>query len=98
MMIPIITPKRPKAEAKICTINIDTKVEGVCACERAVPVPMQPTDSPHTKLERPTTPPIANTLNAEYSAYWKAAPSVAPVVLVRIGPSLFCRIMAIITP
>jgi len=29
IMIPIIKPKRPRAEAKICTINMETKVLGV---------------------------------------------------------------------
>ena len=62
MMIPIITPKRPSAEAKICTISMDTNVLGVYACASAVPVPITPTERPQTRLERPTTPPIANTL------------------------------------
>ena len=59
IMIPIITPKSPSADARICTINIDTKVLGVCACDSAVPVPITPTDKPQTKFESPTTPPIA---------------------------------------
>ena len=78
IMIPIIKPKRPRADAKICTINIETKVLGVCACARAVPVPMIPTERPQTRFEVPTTNPRAKTLNPEYSACWKAraSPSV----------------------
>ena len=68
IMIQIITPKRPRADAKICTINIETKVLGVCAWDKAVPVPMHPTERPHTRLLAPTTKPIAKTLYAAYSA------------------------------
>ena len=68
IIIPIITPKSPRAEAKICTINIDTKVLGVYACDKAVAVPITPTDKPQTKFERPTTPPIAKIQKPENSA------------------------------
>ena len=50
----MMTPNRPRALPKISIIRILTKVEGVYASERAAPAPVTPTQTPQTKLERPT--------------------------------------------
>jgi hypothetical protein len=61
MMIPMITPYKPKALPKISTISILTKVDGVWACARAVLEPTTPTETPQTRFENPTISPDAKT-------------------------------------
>lgn len=60
MIMPIMSPYRPKAEAKISIISMDTKVSGFWACVLTVPEPITPTDMPHDKLLTPTTRPAQN--------------------------------------
>ena len=57
IMMPMITPKRPRAPEKIWVMSILTYVDGVCACARAVLDPMTPTEMPQHKLLNPTTKP-----------------------------------------
>lgn len=69
-MMPMMTPKRPRALPKISTMRIFTKVEGVWASARAHPEPVTPTHTPQNKFERPTERPEPNRakdLNRAYS-------------------------------
>lgn len=68
-MMPIMTPKRPRALPKISTIRIFTKVEGVCASARAQPEPVTPTQTPQKRFERPTERPLPNRAKDLYKAY-----------------------------
>lgn len=52
-----MTPNRPRAEPKISTMRILTKVEGVWASAKAQPAPVTPTQIPQKRLERPTDNP-----------------------------------------
>jgi len=58
-MIPTMTPKRPRADPKISTINIFTKRSGFCASPRAHPEPDTPTQIPQKRLDKPTERPVA---------------------------------------
>ena len=55
--MPIMTPKRPRAEPKISMMRILTKVEGYWESANAAPAPVTPTQMPHTKFEIPTESP-----------------------------------------
>merc|ERR1719399_2244357 len=70
MMIPTMTPKRPRALPKISTINIFTKSSGFCASPRAQPLPDTPTQMPQTRLDNPTERP---TENKQYPATMESA-------------------------
>lgn len=95
MMMPIMTPKSPRALPKIWTMSMLTKVEGVCAWARAVPEPMHPTESPQHRLLIPTTKPMPKTQYAENCACCQTAEeSKRPPG----AWSLFWRIIATMTP
>ena len=68
-MIPMITPKRPRALPKISIIRILTKVDGVCESARAQPAPVTPTQTPQKRFERPTERPAPNMANALNRAF-----------------------------
>jgi len=57
-MIPTITPNNPSALPKISITSILTNVSGVWASLRAQPLPVIPTQIPHTRLETPTDIPV----------------------------------------
>ena len=56
-MIPMMTPKRPRALPKISTIRIFTKVAGVWASAKAQPEPVTPTHTPQKRFDKPTERP-----------------------------------------
>lgn len=59
-MMPMMTPKRPRALPKISMMRIFTNVEGVCASAKAHPAPVTPTHTPQNRFERPTERPAPN--------------------------------------
>lgn len=56
-IIATMTPKRPRALAKISTIRILTKSDGFCASLNAQLLPTTPTAMPQTRFEKPTIQP-----------------------------------------
>ena len=56
-MIPIMTPKSPRALPKISMIKIFTNVDGVCESANAHPDPVTPTHTPQKRFENPTERP-----------------------------------------
>ena len=63
-MIPMMTPYRPIAVAKISTMSIFMKVPFWLASVRAAPEPTTPTEMPDVRLVRPTMAPDQKTLYA----------------------------------
>lgn len=68
-MMPMMTPKSPRALPKISTMRILTNVEGVCASARAQPDPVTPTQTPQNRFERPTERPLPKRAKDLYKAY-----------------------------
>ena len=66
--MPMMTAKRPLAEAKMMTISMLMKVEPFCAVTRAVLEPRTPTQMPQKTWERPTVIPIQKAAKPEFSA------------------------------
>ena len=57
MMIPTITPKSPRAVAKISITRIFTKSLLFWASASAHPLPQMPTQTPHTRFVKPVAIP-----------------------------------------
>ena len=90
-IIPTITPNKPNALPNIYITKIFTKVYGVCASLKAHPLPVIPTHTPHTKLEKPTDIPVQNNAYPSKSFYCE--------IVYELPYAIFpCMIIAIITP
>ena len=68
-MMPTITPNKPNALPKISMISILTKVDGVYASASAQPAPTTPTQTPHTKFDKPTDNPAPKKAYPAFNAF-----------------------------
>ena len=92
--MPIITPKRPNALAKISTTKIFTNKVEFAASARAAALPTTPTLNPHAKLAQPVTEPAPRMAKPAFAAAREYEPSSFGLT----ASTLVCKIIETITP